>query len=164
LVIDHWSFNFAIVFTKQEASRLREEFWTVFGKYMSPVESAEGLNINWVNYHTRLKDVYFRMDAGPKSALICISLEHRDPGIQELYFQQFQELKKMLELSLKEKWAWQLHVMVDGKVTSRICKEINGVSVFNKDHWPDLISFFKPRIIALDSFWENAKYSFDGLK
>jgi hypothetical protein len=47
---------------------------------------------------------------------------------------------------------------------SRIYKEITGVSVFNKDHWPDLISFFKPRIIALDSFWENAKYGFEDLK
>lgn len=131
---------------------------------MSPVESAEGLKINWVNYHTRVKDVYFRMDAGPKAALICISLEHRDPGIQELYFEQFQELKKMLEYALHEEWAWQLHMTVDGKTVSRIYKEIKGVSVLNKEHWPDLISFFKPRIITLDRFWEDARYSFDGLK
>lgn len=131
---------------------------------MNPVQSAEGLKINWVNYHTRLKDVYFRMDAGPKSATICISLEHHDPGIQELYFQQFQELKKMLEAEVKEKWDWQLHVSVDGKTVSRICKVLPNVSVLNKEHWPELITFFKKRIIALDGFWEDAKYSFEGLK
>ncbi len=69
-----------------------KEFWTIFGRYMSPVLSAEGMKINWVNYHTRLKDVYFRMDAGPKAAAIYISIEHRDPGIQELYFDQFLEV------------------------------------------------------------------------
>jgi hypothetical protein len=148
------------MFTREEASNIRQEFWTAFGRYMNPVRSAEGTSINWVNYHTRLKDVYFRMDAGQKSAAISISLEHRDPAVQELYFQQFLQLKSLLHTAMQEEWQWQLHVRVeDGKVISRIYKEISGISVFNKDHWPDLISFFKPRIIALDSFWEDAKYS-----
>ena len=153
------------MFTREEASRIKEEFWTTFGRYMNPIPSAEGMKINWVNYHTRLKDVYFRMDAGKKSGTISISMEHRDPDIQELYFDQFLTLKNMLHDTLEEEWIWQLHApMADGKVISRIYKEITGVSVFNKDHWPDLISFFKPRIIALDSFWENARWSFEGLR
>jgi Domain of unknown function (DUF4268) len=151
------------MYTREEASTIRQEFWTVFGKYMGPVPSAEGLKINWINYHTRIRDVHFRMDAGVKSAVISISLEHRDPGIQELFFEQFLELKELLHSTLEEEWLWQLHVTLDGRVVSRIYKEISGVSVFNKEHWPDLITFFKPRIIALDSFWENARYSFEGL-
>jgi hypothetical protein len=153
------------MFTREEASRIKEAFWTTFGRYMNPIPSAEGMKINWVNYHTRLKDVYFRMDAGKKSGTISISMEQRDPGIQELYFEQFLALKNMLHDTVEEEWIWQLHVpMADGKVISRIYKEITGVSVFNKDHWPDLISFFKPRIIALDSFWENARWSFEALR
>ena len=62
------------MFSRHEASRIKHEFWTTFGKYMRPILSAEGLKINWVNYHTRLKDVYFRMDAGKKSAMIAITL------------------------------------------------------------------------------------------
>jgi hypothetical protein len=153
------------MFSREEASRIKEEFWTAFGRYMTPVLSAEGDKINWINYHTRLKDVYFRMEAGKKSAEIFISMEHRDPGIQELYFEQFLELKTMLHAVLQEEWEWQLHTQsADGKVISKISRSITGVSVFNKEHWPDLISFFKPRIIALDSFWEDGKYAFAGLK
>ena len=153
------------MFTREEASRIREEFWTIFGKYMSPIVSAEGMNINWVNYHTRIKDVYFRMDAGKKSAAIYISIEHHDAGIQELYFAQFQELRTLLQATLQEEWEWQLHQPIaENKVVSRIYKEISGVTVFNKNQWPELISFFKPRIMALDNFWENAKYSFESLK
>ena len=153
------------MYSKEEASRIKHEFWTVFGKYMSPILSAEGLKINWVNYHTRLKDVYFRMDASKKSAMISISLEHSDHDLQQLFFEQLLEMKDMLHATLGEEWVWQLHVPVDdGKVISRIYKEITDVSVFSKDDWPDLISFFKPRIIALDGFWENAKYGFEGLR
>jgi hypothetical protein len=152
------------MFTRGEASRIKQEFWTTFGRYMRPIPSAEGMEINWVNYHTKIKDVYFRMNATPKSADISISLEHADPGMQELYFEQFLQLKKILQATLEEEWDWQLHVPVEGRVISRIGKTLLGVSVMNKDHWPELISFFKPRMIALDSFWENARYSFEGLK
>jgi hypothetical protein len=152
------------MFTRAEASLMKQEFWTAFGKYMSPILSAEGMKVNWVNYHTRLRDVHFRMDADQKSAAIYISIQHADPEIQELYFEQFLELKDLLHATLQEEWEWQLRVPVDGKIIARIYKEISDVSVFNKDQWPELISFFKQRIIALDSFWENARYSFEALK
>jgi hypothetical protein len=101
------------------------------------------------------------MDAGPKTATISISLEHNDPYVRELYFSQFNEFMEILHATLEEEWTWQLHAAVADKTSSRIYKELQDVSVFNKEQWPDLISFFKPRIIALDAFWENAKYSFE---
>ncbi|HEX6225228.1 MAG TPA: DUF4268 domain-containing protein [Chryseolinea sp.] len=153
------------MFTREESSAIRQEFWTTFGKYMSPIPSSAGIKINWVNYHTRIKDVLFRMDAGAKSATIAIVIQHRDPGIQQLYYEQFLELKDLLHAELGEAWQWQLHLAEGSeRVVSRIFQELHGVSVFNRDHWPALISFFKPRIIALDTFWENAKYTFEGLR
>lgn len=122
---------------------------------MTPIHSSEGMRINWINYKTGIKDVYFRMETLQNSASIFISLEHKDTGISELFYEQFLELKVMLEESLEEEWDWQ---------PTKIIKELPDTSVFNKDQWPELISFFKPRIIALDSFWENAKYSFDSLR
>ncbi|TVP42967.1 MAG: DUF4268 domain-containing protein, partial [Mongoliibacter sp.] len=36
------------------------------------------------------------------------------------------------------------------------------VNVMEKDDWPAIISFLKPRIIALDAFWSNIKPAFEG--
>jgi len=152
------------MFTREETSRLRQEFWTTFGKYLSPIPSAEGMRINWINYRTGIKDVYFRMETLADRALISISIEHNDAGIRELFFEQFLELKDMLHLSLEEDWEWQHDAILNHRNISRIYKELPNCSVTNKDDWPALISFFKPRIIALDAFWENAKWSFEGLK
>jgi len=143
------------MYTREESSQMKQEFWTAFGKYMGPIPSAEGLRINWINYRTGIKDVHFRMETLANSASIYISLEHKDTGIRELFFEQFLELKLMLESALEEEWTWE---------PARIIRELPGTSVFNKDQWPELITFFKPRIIALDSFWENAKYNFESLK
>ncbi|WP_421873690.1 DUF4268 domain-containing protein [Marinoscillum sp.] len=153
------------MFSREEASRIKEEFWTTFGQYMKPVPSADFLSVNWINYNTGLKDVFFRMDTKRKSAVIAITMEHRDPEIQELFFEQFLQLKTLLHAELEEEWAWELNVPDENaKIISQIYKELPGKSVFNRDLWSDLISFFKPRIIALDAFWENAKYAFDGLR
>jgi len=153
------------MFKREEASRIRQEFWTVFGRYMSPVPSAEGIKVNWINYRTSVKDVFFRMDVYQNSARISISMEHRNAELRDLYFQQFRQFKTLLQEQLDEDWEWEtnIHLGADKRI-NRISKEISNVSVFNRDQWPELISFFKPRIIALDLFWENARYSFESLK
>lgn len=153
------------MYSKDEASQLKQTFWTTFGQYIAPQLSAEGLKINWVNYKTGIKHLYFRMEADKRSASISIEIALPDTGIQELFFEQFKELKTMLRSYLNEDWEWQLHnTDQNGKTITRISKQINGVSIFNKADWHTLISFFKPRIIALDEFWSDAKYAFDSLK
>ncbi|TXK48062.1 DUF4268 domain-containing protein [Pontibacter qinzhouensis] len=153
------------MYTREQASQLRQAFWTAFGQYIAPHPSAEGLRTNWANYKTGLKHVYFKMEADKKSASIAIELHHPDPEIQKLFYEQFEELRPFLHETLGEEWEWVLHTTNEShRLISRIYKELPAVNVFNKDDWPALISFFKPRIIALDEFWNTAQYSFDALK
>jgi hypothetical protein len=150
------------MFSKKEASLLRQEFWTSFGQYMSPILSADQEKINWINYKTGIRDISFRMDADNKSAFIAIELTHNDTILQHLYFEQLEKLKPLITAGLGEEWDWQLlNHNNAGKQVSRVEKRMNGVSIYRKEDWPALISFFKPRIIALDEFWSNAKYSFE---
>ncbi len=153
------------MYSKDEASQLKQSFWTTFGQYIAPQQSAEGLKVNWVNYKTGIKHLYFRMHADKRTATIAIEITHPDIGIQELFFEQFKELRTILHGSLDEDWEWELHTTDEnGKIISRIYHQLYGVSIFNKNDWPSLISYFKPRIIALDEFWSDAKYAFDALK
>jgi hypothetical protein len=153
------------MYSKDEASNIRQSFWTAFGQYIAPQLSADGLKINWVNYKTGIKHLYFKMEAGNRSASIGIVITHADAGIQELFYEQFLQLKTLLKNTLDEEWIWVLHdTDENGKTISRVYKQLNSVSIYNRNDWPQLISFFKPRIIALDEFWSTAQYSFDALK
>ena len=156
-----WSFYFCAMYTKQEASELRRTFWTVFGQYMSPVLSADGEKVTWMNYKTGEKNIYFKMEADEQRAIISIELSHQEPGLQQVYFNQFKAQEVLLETALNETWQRELcGCNESGKTISRIYKELPQVSIFKKEDWPLLISFFKPRIIALDNFWSNARYGF----
>jgi hypothetical protein len=150
------------MYSKDQASQLKQAFWTAYGQYMGPVLSAEGLRTNWINYKTGVKHIFFKMQADGKSASISIDISHTDKELQQLFFEQFTTYKTMLHNTLDEEWQWALHSTDEyGKTVSRIYTELSPVSIFQKEDWPKLISFFKPRIIALDEFWNDVKVAFE---
>jgi hypothetical protein len=150
------------MYSRSEASRIRAGFWVTFGQYMKPVPNAQGRKINWPNYRTGIKDVYFRMKAEQEYASIGIEIGHKDEELQELYFMQFMELKNILINSLGEEWDWKLHSTNEvGQPVSKIEKILTGVNVMEESDWPEIIAFLKPRIIALDEFWDYVKPGFE---
>ncbi|WP_035557467.1 DUF4268 domain-containing protein [Hymenobacter sp. IS2118] len=153
------------MYSKTEVTQLRQAFWTAFGQYMAPVPSAEGETTNWINYKTGVKHLYFRMQADNRQATIAIELSHPDAGIRELFWEQLLELRLLLHEALGEDWTWEPHATdAHGVPLSRIYRELKPVNLFSRDDWPALISFFKPRMMALDAFWADAQYTFEALK
>lgn len=150
------------MYTREQASLIRQNFWTRFGKYMAPVLSAEGEKVNWINYRTGIPNIYFRMDASKAEAYIGIEIMHKNPVQAEKYYQQFLLLKPMLEEALGEEWLWEdLHSNEALQPLNRIYITLQPVNIFKESDWPAIISFLKPRIIALDDFWTNHKMIFE---
>jgi hypothetical protein len=153
------------MYSKQEASQLRQAFWTAYGQYMAPLPSAEGEKINWVNYKTGEKGIFFRMQADNKKASIAIEITHAEDNMRRTYYEHFVQLKRSFQEAMNEEWVWTPNAIDEhGKEIGRIYKELAGVSLFRKEEWPAIISFLKQRMIALDAFWNNVKYSFEALR
>lgn len=150
------------MYSKQETAQLRKKFWTQFGQYMRPLSGADAERINWLNYKTGIKYLYFRMDADNRQATIAIELRHPDTELQKDYFERFTALRKLFEQITGEKWKWEsLTIDEDGKQVSRIGTTLKEVNVFDVADWPAIISFLKPRILALDTFWASVKEGFE---
>lgn len=150
------------MYSKAEASNIRREFWTTFGMYMKPIHNAHGDTINWVNYKTGIRHLYFRMDADRRFASIAIELKHADKEERLKVYRKLEALKSYFHEIMEEEWGWQqVFYDEDGSEASRIIMMLQDVSVFNKDTWPSIISFFKQRIIKLDAFWNDVKFQFE---
>jgi hypothetical protein len=150
------------MYSKQEVSLTNKRFWTNFGQYMRPIAGAEGAKVNWLNYKTGIRHIYFRMDVRSNGASIAIELRHSDESLRRHYFEQLKQLKNLLEQITGEEWDWEPEQSAeDGNMISRISKTIRGVNIFLESDWPIIISFLKPRMIALDEFWLMVK---DGLE
>ncbi|TCC92458.1 DUF4268 domain-containing protein [Pedobacter frigiditerrae] len=152
------------MYSKEEASKLRQQFWITFGKYMKPIPSAEGLEINWVNYKTGVKHIFFKMNAEQRQVIISIDITHHNQEIRALYFKQFKAFKMLFNETLNEDWLWEAETENDfGVPLARISATLDGISIFNQNDWQALISFLKPRIIALDQFWVDVKPIFESI-
>lgn len=153
------------MYSRAEASQIRQAFWMAFGQYMTPQRSAESDRINWVNYKTGEKDISFKMHADTKTVSIGIELTHKDNELQQLYFEQFEQFRTLLRRYLAEEWLWHLHAKDENERTiSRIFTERTSINIMKREDWPEAISFFKPRIIALDAFWSDVRFAFEALR
>lgn len=150
------------MYIQREASQLRQQFWTICGQYLAPILNADGEKINWVNYKTQNRFIQIKMAAGDKSASISIEIHHFDANIQQQYFSQFLMQQNLFENIAGKDWQWlPNYENKEGENISIIKKEISHVSIFTKENWPELISFFKQSITTFDEFWQIAKYGFE---
>jgi hypothetical protein len=148
------------LYSREESAKIKTAFWTAYGVYMSPVPSSEGEKINWINYRTGEKYIQFKTEIENRTVTLAVVFNHPDPDIRALYFEQFEKFKQLFENEMGEDWVWQ----PSGKSGTRIYTTLEGFSLFNKEHWPNIISFLKQKMTALDSFWNNIKYAFEELR
>ena len=149
------------MYSKHESTRIKKEFWTTFGRYMKPIPNHGGELVNWLNYKTGVKHIFFRMDADEIHVSVGIEFNHPDSAARMKCFDEFVNLKSLFTETLGEEWKWQKKMTDDqGIDISRIGIELSGINVLNTDDWPAIISFLKPRILSLDTFWCMVKDSF----
>ena len=150
------------MYSARQIAATREKFWISFGKYLQPVPAASGTRVTWVNYATGLKSISFRMYFERNEAYIGIEVDCSYEGAEHSMFRKWVQLKPVLENYLGESWHWEeAAVNLNGKQVSRIYKTLTGVDILQEQDWPAVISFLKPRIIALDAFWFDNREFFE---
>ncbi len=153
------------MYTRQEASRIKQQFWTTYGQYMRPVVAAGYEKVNWVNYKTGIPHIYFRLDAGTDGASIAIELTHNDSVERSRYYERLLQLRAVLHDCSANEWLWMPDDTDEfGRVVSRVMQQLHGVNVMNTDHWPQIISFLKHHMVALDAFWDMVKDGFSDIE
>lgn len=149
------------MYSKEQSSKLKTQFWTNFGQYMKPVPGASGQPVNWINYKTGIRNIHFKMDVDNTKAVIAIEISHPQEEERLHCYNQFISLKKLLTNTTTFYWQWDEAFETNHKTISRICQQLDNVNILNQTDWPTIISFLKPRIIALDAFWDLAKDGFE---
>ncbi len=153
------------MYSKAEAAHRRQAFWTALGQYMAPVPAADGAPTNWINYRTGVKGVRFRLEADQRRATIGLELTHADAAVREVFYDQLLEFKSALEEALGERWTWEPAATDEhGQPLARVSAELPDANMFEQADWPRLISFFKPRLIGLDAFWNGYQWAFEDLQ
>lgn len=150
--------------SREEQKALNTEFWTAFGRMMNPHHSTTGFKVRWTNYRTGVPDLYFRCHMEKKTAQISIDIQSPDPGIRQLFWEQWLEYKTYFHTLQETEFDWQEQFYLsDGKEISRISLTLEDVSIYNKTTWPNAFEFLKNHLLKLDEFWGDVRLTFQEL-
>ena len=133
------------MFSKEEAQKLKKEFWTAF---------ATSNPRKWILYNTKIKDVTFKFYVDNKKAQVLLDIEPKDDKNRIIYYEKVETLKDLLlEEYLPDAIFERDFHLSTGKVISRVWVEKTGISMNNKNHWPEIFEFFSEKMEAFEYFF-----------
>lgn len=132
------------MFSKEEAQRLKHEFW---------VEFAEKYPRKWILYDTKIKDFSLKFFVDNKIAQVMIAIEHRDTEKRYAYFDKMLSLKTILLEEHLPEAVFEKDFYLENKTISKIWVEKTGISVNNRKTWDEIFDFFNEQMSALEYFF-----------
>ena len=139
------------MFSKEEALQIKKDFWIAF---------AEEYPRKWLLYNTKIKDVTFKFYVDNKKALVLLDIEPKDEEKRKIYYEKVESLKTILLEDYLDDVIFERNFYLEtGKVISRVWVEKTGISINNKNTWPEIFDFFAEKMDAFERFfYENEDY------
>lgn len=153
------------MFTKEEEKQIRLDFWGELNAQLERTRGVNGNKVNWTNFNTRIKHLYFRMEADQFGVRLCIDLQFPDEGIRSLFYEQFTEFENKLNHHFGDALVWIPQFdHSNGKEIARIAAEKDGLNLFKREDWPVMHSFLLENFKKLERFWSEFGEVFIQLK
>ena len=133
------------MFSKAEAQQIKKEFWTAF---------AAEYPRKWLLYDTKIKDVSFKFYVDNKKAQVMLDIEPKEEEKRTIYYEKIESLKTiLLEEFLPDAILERNFYLDTGKAISRIWVDLTGISLYNKNTWPQIFEFFYENMDAFERFF-----------
>jgi hypothetical protein len=147
--------------SKEELKTKKIEFWLDFKKHMSKFKSSNGKRVNWLNYPTEIKDLYFRLEVNKNYIAVNFDFQFKDKTVREVFWEQMYELKQVFELELGNEGNWIENCFSDVVSNfSRIQWKKEDLNYLKESNKQLIFEFFEQRLIAFDEFYQNFKEIF----
>lgn len=131
------------MFSKEESAKLREEFWTSFGKSFPK---------KWILYNTKIKDVSFKFHFDTKKAMVSMDIECVEEK-RQFYYDKMLSLRSILEETIPEVIFDADFQLENGKNISKIYLQKDKVCIHNKQTWQETMLFLYDNMLKFEDFW-----------
>ncbi len=137
------------MFSKEASKKLRQEFWTSFGKSFPR---------KWTLYNTRIKGLSLKFHFDTRQAIVALDIEDHDLENRIQLWEKLLSLKAILiQNYLSDVVFEEVYFLENNKEISRIYVFMKGVSIHNKDTWQQTMEFLKEKMALMEAFFEEYK-------
>lgn len=142
------------MFSKEQRKLIHEAFWTEFKTLMNKQANAEGKRIKWLRYPTKIKSIFIRLYVDSTKATFSIDIQPKDEGIRQVVWEQFIELKKVLEDEMGKDGIWlESTLNASNQEISQLIWTLKKVNIYRKEDKEQIFSFLKEKLISFDRFY-----------
>jgi len=137
------------MFSKEESKKIRQEFWTSFGKEYPH---------KWLLYNTKMKEIQLKFTFDRKVAQVSLDIIDEDELVRAYYYEKIVALQNILRSEyLPEILFEENYKLPEGKMISRVYCEIDGVSIHNPNPktWPQVKQFLYTEMMLLEQFFQD---------
>ncbi|SDS28915.1 DUF4268 domain-containing protein [Christiangramia echinicola] len=135
------------MFSQEESKKIRQEFWTSFGKEFPH---------KWLLYNTKMKEIQLKFTFDRKVAQVSLDIVDNDAMIRTYYFEKLQSLENILKSEyLPEAILTENYELPEDKIVSRVYVELDNVSIHNKKDWPEVKTFLSTKMMQLEDFFKD---------
>tara|TARA_B110000902_G_scaffold214695_1_gene246821 strand:- start:8597 stop:9025 length:429 start_codon:yes stop_codon:yes gene_type:complete len=133
------------MFSKNEAKRLRQEFWISFGKSFPK---------NWILYNTKVKGLNFKFHFDTKTAYVALCID-MSPIKQQAYWDKIVSHKSILETDFLPQVIFDAFFKLpEDKIISVVYVSIESkVSIHDKSSWRDAMEFLNDFMLKFEEFY-----------
>lgn len=141
------------MYSKEEAKKLRLEFWENFGRRCEGHPLLRYKNKKWMLHRTKIKGVALRFDVGRKDAMVMIELNHKNEEKRLHAFEVLEKYKPIIEDGLNSQLQWEFFYQREdsNQEVCRIFTTLENANIFNKNDWPRIFDFFIQNMSKLEN-------------
>lgn len=135
------------MFSREESKKIRQQFWTSFGKEYPR---------KWLLYNTKIKEFQLKFTFDRKSAMVSLDVFDNDVMIRDYYYEKLISLKQVLSTEyLPEIIFEESYTLPEGKTIARVYTEMTDVNIHNQNDWPIVKDFLAKKMDKLEEFFED---------
>jgi len=135
------------MFSKEEAKKLRQDFWISFGK---------SFPTKWIRYDTKIKGLSLKFHFDKSKAMVSIDIETKDLEKRILLWEKVIALKSLLVDDYSSDIIFEEYVYLQNNIDiSRISIQLENVSIHNKNTWQETMVFLNNNMKILESIFRD---------
>ncbi len=132
------------MYSKQEAQNLKKEFWIAFGKSFPR---------KWLLYNTQIKDFSLKFYANQHCAEVSLDIAMKDELLRNAYFEKIVSLDQLLPDFIGDFYQDEFFEVENQKIIAKFWVTKSGVSIFNKNSWQEIFTFFVEKMDGFERFF-----------
>ncbi|MFV0289917.1 MAG: DUF4268 domain-containing protein [Mangrovibacterium sp.] len=140
------------MYTREEAKKLRKQFWIDFAHRCESIPELMHRKKKWILYDTSVSGVELKFQIGRHDAMVILELNNRNEDKRLEAFELLQSYKIIVEEGFEEGLIWELcYEREKGEQVSRAYVATYDYDIHRRDQWHAIFDFFIENMLKLEA-------------